>query len=75
MIDTLKVMYPFEFKVLGDTFGSDNNNVYYKSKIIRNADVNTFAVLSSFYSKDSKNVYFEDKIIENMAASRQEVRK
>lgn len=50
---------------VGSPYGKDNNNIYYKSKLISH-DVENFEVIHEnenkwiYYAKDSQYVYFED---------------
>lgn len=40
----------------------DEKNVYYKNKIIKNADLETFRIFGSDYAKDINHVYLYGKI-------------
>ena len=44
----------------------DNNNVYFKSKSLKNVDVNSFEIIDNYvYSKDKNNVYFKSTLLMN----------
>lgn len=62
-------MYVFDaftesFEVLNEKYYSkDNFNIYYKNKIVENADRMTFKTLGKDYSKDSTSIFFKNKIL------------
>jgi len=50
---------PITFKSISKMYGRDRSNVYFKSHVIKSADVNSFQVLSDQDSaKDKKNIYY-----------------
>lgn len=52
---------PDDFFVLGGGYGSDNINVYYHSRIVNGADIETFEVIGNFTAKDKNQNYFMDE--------------
>jgi hypothetical protein len=44
-------------------YAADKNHVYWRGRIIENADANTFKPLSWSYSIDGKHVFYKDKIL------------
>jgi len=62
-------MYVFDaftesFEILNEKYYSkDNFNVYFKNKVIENADRLSFITLGKNYSKDKKNIFFKNKIM------------
>jgi hypothetical protein len=60
-------MYMFDafiesFNILPEKYYSkDNFNVYFKNRIIENADIETFETLGKEYATDKKYVYFQNK--------------
>lgn len=57
------------FKVLGEKYGKDKNNVYWERSVIKEADVNSFEVVSDEYkyAKDKNNVYQGDFILDGIS--------
>lgn len=48
---------PNTFQVINDKYAKDESNVFYKGRVINNADSKSFKVLKNGYSSDAKNVY------------------
>ncbi|MCF6366741.1 MAG: DKNYY domain-containing protein [Bacteroidales bacterium] len=64
--DFLNVFDAFteSFTILNEKYYSkDNFNIYYKNKVIENADRNTFSAFGKNYSKDNSKIFFKNKII------------
>lgn len=59
---------PKTFKYLGKEYGTDGHNVYFRGKLIQNADGQTFKVIDGpeyfYFATDKSNVYKHDKIFE-----------
>lgn len=50
---------PNTFKSIGEKYGKDKSNIYYKSEIVKYADLKTFQVLNNQDSaKDKRHVYY-----------------
>lgn len=56
---------PKTFIALGELYGKDKNNAYFRAWIIEQADVNSFETINTFYAKDKNHVYNWGKIVNN----------
>lgn len=62
--------YPNNPIFLNDFYSKDLNGVYYKGKLVINADPATFIVESSeFFGKDKNNIYYKTEIVPNIDAN------
>jgi hypothetical protein len=66
MQQKVNVMATEQFKVLGHGYGSDGQQVYYKTSIVKNADPKSFKVyphgIGNADAEDARNKYSEGKI-------------
>ena len=56
--------YDFENKEQA-SYWTDNNRVYFRSVIIKNADINSFVVLNRFFAKDKNRCYLQGRMLKN----------
>ncbi len=56
---------PPTFVALGELYGKDKNNAYFRTEIIEQADVNSFEAIDTFYAKDKNHVYNWGKVVSN----------
>ncbi len=65
-------MYVFDvftesFEILSEKYYSkDNFNIYYKNKVMENADRLSFSNLGKNYSKDSTSIFFKNKMMKGI---------
>jgi len=51
------------FEIIGESYSKDQNHVYYKDRLIPDADPETFEILSLRYAKDKNHIYEAGKIL------------
>lgn len=51
------------FEFIGESYSKDKNHVYYKDKLIPEADPETFEILSTRYAKDKNHIYEAGEIL------------
>ena len=56
------------FEIINDTYSKDDNNIFYSSIIIEDADIESFQIVDYPYSKDNNNVYIHSKLLEGADA-------
>lgn len=58
-----KIVDVATFKFIGESYSKDKQHVYYKDKLIPDADPETFEIISSQYAKDKNHIYEAGKIL------------
>lgn len=60
------------FKYLGNDYATDGNNIFFRGKLIQNADAASFKVIDGpeyfYFATDKANVYIHNRILQNIDA-------